>query len=525
VVAVDLFGPQDLLNGLTTNPILMANTSVTVTNAADNSAATLYTDNTGTSTTTNIISTNSQGLLSFYAVAGWYKLAYTNAIGAQTRTVEVGGAHDSGSYPARPAGSSATAAPIPMLNVVDFGADPAGVANSTAAILAACQAAFTTLQRGNRPAYGVWVPAGQYKINSLLDFSTLTATGLQDDLGASNVSGFHFLCAPGAVFVWSGGTNSNAVKIAPPSGMTYFTQCTFRFGSIIDNARVAGTNGLYVTGLRQSVVEAEDVFHFGGHGVYLAGTATQVFNNVMRFGELSTCSGYGIATDGGGGVSDGVQGNEIHVQRPVSNTLGGICLDVAGTGQQSKWNTWHIGAAEFNTGPGIVDKCGLNNFLVANSNSNSLGYELISPSNGPSTVVGYVTDGINLHGQACAVTNTGVHEQAAVKHLIASGSAPTIAVGSAAGTGAAAAAITGKDSGGLIHITIGTAPGTGTLFTVTFNQPFVVAPSAPPAMTRASPGGYTADTLYVAALSATQWAVTATAAITGDVWLYYGPPT
>lgn len=86
--AVGVYGPTLVFSGNVPSPIVLASTPVTVKNT-DGSAATLYTDRTGTSTTSNVIATDSQGNLTFYAAPGPYLIQYTNRIGAQSLEVEV----------------------------------------------------------------------------------------------------------------------------------------------------------------------------------------------------------------------------------------------------------------------------------------------------------------------------------------------------------------------------------------------------------------------------------------------------
>lgn len=66
----------------------------------------------------------------------------------------------------------------------------------------------------------------------------------------------------------------------------------------------------------------------------------------------------------------------------------------------------------------------------------------------------------------------------AVTHLLSTAvAAPTIAAGSAAGTGPTVA-VSGTDLAGTVSVTTGTSPGTGTVATVTFNVAFGSAPRA-----------------------------------------------
>ena len=86
--SVGMYGPEVVLNGASVSPLPLVSTAVTVKNT-DGSAATLYTNATGTTTTSNVVSTDSRGQLRFFAVPGYYDLAYTDAVGAQTLRVLV----------------------------------------------------------------------------------------------------------------------------------------------------------------------------------------------------------------------------------------------------------------------------------------------------------------------------------------------------------------------------------------------------------------------------------------------------
>lgn len=110
--AVGVYGPTLIFSGNVPSPIVLASTPVTVKNT-DGSAATLYTDRTGTSTTSNITATDSQGNLTFYAAPGPYLIEYTNRIGAQSLEVEVPptASTDSATYVPRLAQLAITSAP------------------------------------------------------------------------------------------------------------------------------------------------------------------------------------------------------------------------------------------------------------------------------------------------------------------------------------------------------------------------------------------------------------------------------
>lgn len=173
-MAVGMFGPEVILNGRTLSPLPMPSTAVTVKNP-DNSAATLYTDATGSvSTGTNIVSTDSRGQLAFFAAPGYYLLSFADSVGSQSLTVSV---------PNTAATDSATYRPAHV--VVGTGIDPTGVADSTTAVQAILTAASD---------HGiVEFPAGTFKITSTLTMPngvTVRGAGLGATTLAFSGSGY-----------------------------------------------------------------------------------------------------------------------------------------------------------------------------------------------------------------------------------------------------------------------------------------------------------------------------------------------
>lgn len=64
----------------------------------------------------------------------------------------------------------------------------------------------------------------------------------------------------------------------------------------------------------------------------------------------------------------------------------------------------------------------------------------------------------------------------ATRHILASGSTPTITLGAAAGTGPSASSVAGVDTAMSLAVTTGTATATGRLFTVTYATAYASAP-------------------------------------------------
>lgn len=98
----------------------------------------------------------------------------------------------------------------------------------------------------------------------------------------------------------------------------------------------------------------------------------------------------------------------------------------------------------------------------------------------------------------------GIEVDTSKGHLVPTGSAPTVAAQSAAGT-SPTAAVSGKDTAGTITLTTGTGtPATGNQVILTFNQAFASAP-----IVVIAPGSAALAALhpYVAAVSTTTFTV------------------
>lgn len=100
-------------------------------------------------------------------------------------------------------------------------------------------------------------------------------------------------------------------------------------------------------------------------------------------------------------------------------------------------------------------------------------------------------------------------------HIISSGSAPTIAIG----TDTVAASITGNDTAGTITLTGQVVGAIGTLCTVTFNSAFGSTPKA--VMITAATGGASLCSAYVSALSTSAFTLSNGTATTTSVSLIY----
>jgi hypothetical protein len=101
-------------------------------------------------------------------------------------------------------------------------------------------------------------------------------------------------------------------------------------------------------------------------------------------------------------------------------------------------------------------------------------------------------------GTADSPTFTGltVNGAATAEHFVGGGSTPTAATGSAMGSGGSLAAptVVGTDVSFQVTLTTGLSTTAGTLFTITFANPFTVAPPAP----TLTPGNLSAASQFIA---------------------------
>jgi hypothetical protein len=85
-------------------------------------------------------------------------------------------------------------------------------------------------------------------------------------------------------------------------------------------------------------------------------------------------------------------------------------------------------------------------------------------------------DGSDLESWFVGNHELGARFDAEGRRRVGTTPVPTIAVGAGAGSGSPAVAIAGTDEHGSVTVTLGTSPTTGTLATVTFNEPYASAP-------------------------------------------------
>jgi len=101
-------------------------------------------------------------------------------------------------------------------------------------------------------------------------------------------------------------------------------------------------------------------------------------------------------------------------------------------------------------------------------------------------------------GTADSPTFTGlaINGAATAEHFVGGGSTPTVAAGSAMGSGGSLAAptVVGTDVSFQVTLTTGLSTTAGTLFTITFANAFTVAPPAP----TLTPGNLSAASQFIA---------------------------
>lgn len=269
-------------------------------------------------------------------------------------------------------------------NALAYGADPTGISDSGPSILSAVQAAWNA-----SPVGSVYVPAGNYKIATPVDFTTLT-------LGAG-LNGWQFICDAGTTFV-DATTSGPVINLTPPSGLTAVS-CIAKLG-VLSGRGIGATasTGAVVLGWHDCEIDIGWVNGFNGSGLKMpAATATQgVLNNRVYIKRLSSCvTGLDIV---GGAGSFGTQGNLFHIAQAISCT-NGVVLDSAGTGKNSFFNRFIV-QAEVNTNDGILDNNGAAWWDITYSGGNTnADYEIPAGAAGVPVVRGFITGTIkrNFH--------------------------------------------------------------------------------------------------------------------------------
>lgn len=284
------------------------------------------------------------------------------------------------------------------INVLTYGADPTGTVDSGQFILNAVQAAWNDSKQPS-----VFVPAGQYKIVTSINFTTLT-------LGGGGINGWGFICDPGVLFqdAGAGGSSGATINLTPPSG----TQISF---SRIQLGRVQGLgafntrDAIRMSQINDSMIDIGQAFNAGRYGVYVqAPTDVGTFNNDIRIGNISDSQSNGMVIDGNntGLAGGGFQGNRVWIGQCNANGANGLVIDSA-TGQNAELNHFSLGVVENNgSGAGILDSNGFNWIDVTDTNANGFGGYFLEPSAGRVPHVrGFFSDGVNLNSQVADLIN------------------------------------------------------------------------------------------------------------------------
>ena len=195
-----------------------------------------------------------------------------------------------------------------VVSVLDFGADPTGVANSAPALQSAINAA------AGRPVY---VPAGTYLINSGL---------IYDTSGDGIVSGLKLIGDGKYKTVINNASGGVAITCTSGNAITDFQyDMAIENLSITNSTASANTIGIQLSGVFQSVISNVRIVDQASHGLYLLttiGDATDCSQIHIKECDFSDNGGWGVIAYGDPNAIH----SEINVDacRVIANTLGGI---------------------------------------------------------------------------------------------------------------------------------------------------------------------------------------------------------
>jgi hypothetical protein len=236
-----------------------------------------------------------------------------------------------------------------MFNVLDYGADPTGAADSASAIQAAIAAAQTT--KGS-----VYLPTGAYKINSKLTISApigfIGEANLIQNVGDRR----------GTYLIK--GADVIAIEVTTSAGST------LRDFAVVGSGTDT-TQGIKLTQCGRSKLERISVVECGSHGIE--------FNNgnLTSFRDI-----YVLGNDGDGLLINGAA-------TPNTNAAVFVNIDARGNGgvgfnNANGWNNYGIGiTAQQNTGAGVrLDNSrGCDFSVYAEANAAGLDVELTNNAN------------------------------------------------------------------------------------------------------------------------------------------------
>ena len=376
-----------------------------------------------------------------------------------------------------------------MFNVLDYGADPTGVADS----LPAFNAAMTAASAGGLGAI-VWVPPGTFSVsNTVIQPYNVEARAAGRNSSFVKASGSF----PASTPVWQLG-----------SGTSGGVGCRLR-GIAIDCNNIAGSIGVNFgpvqenSGLYESMIR-----NYGGFGVRVpqpgsgampqnwsiddveifSGTATGAsaiglavlatslslpFREISRvtiFATGSTQLTTAMQIDGG---SAGIV-RECHIENAINGILVGSVLGCFGT--------------KFDSITGNPNVTSLLVFSNAHS-QDSIVATGINPQGGTNGIVDQLQGntipnqvGLYAFGNGgtggCPILTTDAHTAMRLGHVVSGGSPPTAVAGANAGTGPPAPVVGGgsTDLRGRLTFGTGTGPAAGAQVVVTFATAFAAAP-------------------------------------------------
>lgn len=236
-----------------------------------------------------------------------------------------------------------------VLNVLDYGADPTGVADSASAIQAAIDAAQTLKK-------SVYLPSGAYKINTKLTISApigfIGEANLIQNVGDRR----------GTYLIK--GADVIALEVTTSAGSTLRDFAVVGSGSDT-------TQGIKLTQCGRSKLERISVVECGSHGIE--------YNN----GNLTSFRDIYVLGNGGDGLL--INGDAV----PDTNAAVFINIDARGNGgvgfnNATGWNNYGIGiTAQGNTGAGVrLDNSrGCDFSVYAEANASGLDIELTNDAN------------------------------------------------------------------------------------------------------------------------------------------------
>ena len=274
----------------------------------------------------------------------------------------------------------------PVYNLLNFGVNgyvPGSGGDDTAAIIAWLTHAATS--GGDH-----WMPAGNYNISAVIDFTVIFPNGSAYIL--------NIICSPAAV-ITATANMTEMINLATTDTSTLPIEWSKIVLPVL-NGNNKAANGVRMRNVEVCHVEIADITNFSGSGVGLfmdeSGTPkTGVFNNKIIVRQISNCV-TGLASYGNSAAANnGVQGNIIEINYIVG-CANGVNIDANGVGMNSQLNTFNIGCVESCTSHGILDNNGNNTYIVGASDCNTVGFALEPGAKGIPTLIGNFTDPISV---------------------------------------------------------------------------------------------------------------------------------